>query len=331
MRAPEEGTYSPQRIMLCQLKSLRANSAWSNDDPAIRAGEIARGCIEAGRAGPEIEDDLTRMFQDVVSGNPRKVTAKIVQSASMADRLRAVGSLGEEVGRAFADGESADISSSEGLATLKKAIAAQDGMGAISPHLSTGRPVIHASMHMPIGSRALSEPLAKALGDRPGCSVVLERRENGDDRIHYSILLNTIRANLTAAFHAMPEPSIPFVIDPKVGDLHPLAWAVLQATMPHFRMMKMMGPTPVRTRRAGTKLIRTYRDAWQRTAQLNTAIAYQNMNEIERIKGKQLVKELPPAHVLKEILGYFESRYRSSDAYLDYLRKLIGVHRTIPD
>lgn len=331
MIAPDEGTYSPKRVLLCTLKSLRTNSAWSDQDPVVRAREIASGCVDAGRADEAVVEDLTEMFLQVVSQRPRTVTAKMIRAASVSDRLRAVGSMDEMAGRAFSDGETAEISTGEVLKSVRRAIDAQGGTGAISPHLTKGRPVVHATISMPKGSRHLSDPLSAALGRRPGCHVVLERRDDGEDRIHYAILENTIRANLTAAVDSLPEPSTPFIVDTRIGDLHPLAWAVLQPTLAGARLAAMMGPTPTRSRREGTKPIRAYRDSWRRASDLARAFDHDDINHIERARARGLPDGLPPGHVMSEILGYVEARYRSSDAYLAYLQRLAIIRLRVPD
>lgn len=333
MRQPAEGTYDAKRIDLVGFSTWSARSAFSDEDASRKGRALAEAMLVKGRAGAGIVPQLASMCTELVRRNPRRITARMKPDASVMERLSAAASMGSRAGRAFADGQSADIGDRETMSEISAAVRAQGERGPLSEKMTDRGRVVTAILDFPEGAETLCAALADALASRHGCIVVREAVAGRPDRIHLGIWSASPKSHIVAASDRLSGRRRRFTLAAQPHTLHPLAWAVLQPTFRPTGANELKAPSPLRGRAAEDVPIKAYRDAWRNADRLNTAFSCDNHNDVCRAREQAIAlpEELPDDDIMSEVLDYVARVAPAMKGVEEHLRRLTSLKERLAD
>ena len=320
---PSDGDYDPTPIALCSFESSDSESAWNDEDPRTRADAVARRIHDAGRLGAPYVDRFSAMIRLTIAATPRTASSNVLRSVGVLDRMRAMRTMDPDIAKAL--GEADDrlvVTTRKAFRSLGEAVAGP-ARGILSNEIKGGRRLRHGSILMPVRSHDLARSLSVALASR--AMALHEEREDGADAVHFAVTgEETQRAALTAAAQAIASNRHPFCLDHVVGRLHPLAWAVMQATAWRAKIPVVDSLNAARAARRGTRAIRAYRNLWGRASraqQLEETIA-----ELVR-SDAPVVGAMPCPAVMDAIRSHLaERRCPDPSRYEAHLSVLSRIH-----
>lgn len=333
MKQPEEGSYASDRIVMVRFEDHRSHSEWIDDDPLEASTKAARSFVRRGRALPEMVPALVAAIDVAMRSNPRSCVARIREDASVVDQMKALGRMEPEIAKAFGDGTKATITNASTFESLKRFMASEGRDGIIWPRLENEGTLGLATLSLPPEAVGLSVALMDVLSKRHGCIVVPEV-DGLAGRFHVVTWSATPKSHLLAAADATARDHPPFILSKRTGSLHPLAWAVLQATWNPNGARALKGPGPLRRRDPMTHRLRAYRDGWKAAAELNTALLRNYINDICRAaeKGVGILPDcLPGDDVLSEVLEYARRDVENMQGYREHLVALTNAGKRLSE